>query len=175
MSDPRSPTSIRPALAKPPTSIVLPPIAEAATPTEPQSPAKCTLASRVGDSLLRGYAPELGSPDTTEGTLDESKSKHNDSQTSASSAVDSCNAASLPASPTLASAIQSSSFQAGHKRNALSVESIPQQTIMKALASARRNQNPHNLSLASTLSGMIAAQSNTVDNRPGTASSQQPS
>jgi NAD+ kinase len=39
---------------------------------------------------------------------------------------------------------------------------------MKALASAGRNHNPHNLSLASSLSGMIASQ----DQRPGTATSQ---
>jgi NAD+ kinase len=42
---------------------------------------------------------------------------------------------------------------------------------MKALASAGRNHNPQNLSLSSSLSGMIAAQHNT-GNRPGTATSQ---
>jgi NAD+ kinase len=54
----------------------------------------------------------------------------------------------------------------GHHKDALSVESIPQQTIMKALASASRNQNPHNLSLA----GMIAGQSST-EVRPESSSS----
>jgi NAD+ kinase len=42
---------------------------------------------------------------------------------------------------------------------------------MKALASSSRSPNFHNLSIASSLSGMIAAQ-NGGDNRPGTASSQ---
>ncbi|KAH8657460.1 NAD kinase associated with ferric reductase, partial [Tricladium varicosporioides] len=58
-----------------------------------------------------------------------------------------------------------------HRKNALSVESIPRQTIMKALASAGRNHNPHNLSLASSLNGMINNQGQ-ADNRPGTATSQ---
>ncbi|RFU24106.1 hypothetical protein B7463_g12233, partial [Scytalidium lignicola] len=76
---------------------------------------------------------------------------------------------SFPLSPLL-SAPTTKSFER-HNRNALSVESVPRQTIMKALASAGRAHNPHNLSLASSLSGMIAAQ-NPADNRPGTASSQ---
>jgi len=42
---------------------------------------------------------------------------------------------------------------------------------MKALASSGRNHNPQNLSIASTLSSMIAAQ-NGGESRPGTASSQ---
>lgn len=57
-------------------------------------------------------------------------------------------------------------YTRGHRKDALSIDNIPQQTIMKALASANRNQNPRNLSLA----GMIAGQSNT-EVRPESASS----
>ncbi|KAH8815269.1 NAD kinase associated with ferric reductase [Xylogone sp. PMI_703] len=77
---------------------------------------------------------------------------------------------SFPLSPLLATHPPPKSFE-GRNKNALSVESVPKQTIMKALASANRIHNPHNLSLASSLSGMIASQ-NPTDNRPGTASSQ---
>jgi NAD+ kinase len=75
-------------------------------------------------------------------------------------------AASLPASPLLSQPPKS--FRS-HRKNALSVQSIPRQTIIKALASGR-NHGPQNLSIASALSGMIAAQNG--GNRPGTASSQ---
>jgi NAD+ kinase len=74
---------------------------------------------------------------------------------------------SLPASPLLP---QSPKSFRSHRKNALSVQSVPRQTIIKALASGRSHglQTP---SIASALSGMIAAQ-NGGDNRPGTASSQ---
>jgi NAD+ kinase len=55
----------------------------------------------------------------------------------------------------------------GHRKNALSHDSIPRQTLMKALASVARNSKPEPLSL----SGMLSAQ-NGVDNRPTTPSSQ---
>ena len=58
-----------------------------------------------------------------------------------------------------------------HRKNALSIESVPRQTIMKALASVARSNKPQALSL----NGMLSAQSHTVgvDSRPTTASSQQ--
>ncbi|KAI2614591.1 ATP-NAD kinase [Hypoxylon fragiforme] len=56
-----------------------------------------------------------------------------------------------------------------HHKNAPSVESIPRQTLMKALASVARNNKPEALSL----NGMLSA-SSAVDKRPGNpASSQQ--
>lgn len=44
----------------------------------------------------------------------------------------------------------------GHRQNALSVESIPRQTIMKALASVARNNKPEALSLNSMLTAQAA-------------------
>lgn len=72
---------------------------------------------------------------------------------------------SVPTSPYFPS-LSSANSSLDHQKNALSVESIPQQTIMKALASANRNQNPYNLSLA----GMIAGQ-NSSEVRPESSSS----
>ena len=114
---------------------------------------------------MREYAQQLGSFNTSLESA-EVRQKNAAAPTTLESSFG--DTTSLPSSP-LFSSKPSGSFQNGHRKNALSVESIPQQTIMKALASSRRNQNPHGLSLASTLSGMIAAQN---DNRPGTASSQ---
>lgn len=54
-----------------------------------------------------------------------------------------------------------------HSKSALSVESIPRQTIMKALASVARNNKPEALSLTS----MLSAQSG-PEGRPSSSSSQ---
>lgn len=58
----------------------------------------------------------------------------------------------------------------GHKKNALSIESVPRQTIMKALASVARNNRPQPLSLSGMLSAHNIPQDG--DNRPSTSSSQ---
>jgi NAD+ kinase len=55
----------------------------------------------------------------------------------------------------------------GHRRNAPSHDSIPRQTIMKALASVARSNKPEALSL----NGMLSVQGG-VERRPSTASSQ---
>ncbi|KAK3341182.1 ATP-NAD kinase-like domain-containing protein [Lasiosphaeria hispida] len=59
----------------------------------------------------------------------------------------------------------------GHRKNALSIESVPRQTILKALASVARSNKPQALSL----NGMLSAhnQPNGAEHRPSTASSQQ--
>ncbi|KAI1082818.1 ATP-NAD kinase [Whalleya microplaca] len=54
----------------------------------------------------------------------------------------------------------------GHQKNATSVESVPRQTIMKALASVARSNKPEELSL----NGMLSAHS-TADRRPSTSAS----
>jgi NAD+ kinase len=55
----------------------------------------------------------------------------------------------------------------GHRKNALSIESVPRQTIMKALASVARNNKPESLSLT----GMLSVQSG-AEGRPSSSSSQ---
>ncbi|KAL2174661.1 ATP-NAD kinase-like domain-containing protein [Thermothelomyces heterothallicus CBS 202.75] len=59
----------------------------------------------------------------------------------------------------------------GHRKNAPSTESVPRQTILKALASVARNNKPQALSLTGMLSAHSA--SNGADDRPESASSQQ--
>ncbi|KAI3328894.1 ATP-NAD kinase [Xylariaceae sp. AK1471] len=54
----------------------------------------------------------------------------------------------------------------GHRKNALSLEPVPRQTILKALASVARSKKPDALSLNS----MLSAHSNT-DRRPSTSAS----
>ncbi len=171
--DLRSPTAIHPALTKP-DNLPLPRIEEDTT-SKPASQPPMTLngmncPSSIGNSLLREYAHQLGPLNTTDyiNGNDQSASLSTPVIAGNDSSIEST--APLPSSPLTAKAPRS--FQAHRKiANALSVESIPRQTIMKALASSGRNHNPQNLSIASTLSSMIASQ-NGGDSRPGTASSQ---
>ena len=76
---------------------------------------------------------------------------------------------SVPATPAPAPA--SFAPPRGHRKNAPSIESVPRQTIMKALASVARNNKPQALSLTGMLS--VHGAQNGADNRPGSASSQQ--
>ncbi|KAK0657517.1 ATP-NAD kinase-like domain-containing protein [Cercophora newfieldiana] len=81
--------------------------------------------------------------------------------------------ANLPASLSLSPPRLSEPRASGHKRNALSIESVPRQTIMKALASVARNNKPQALSLNGMLSAHSQQPPSGADNRPSTASSQQ--
>ncbi|KAI1336814.1 ATP-NAD kinase [Xylariaceae sp. FL0016] len=56
----------------------------------------------------------------------------------------------------------------GHRKNALSTESVPRQTLMKALASVARNNKPEALSL----NGMLSAQAS-GERRPSTSTTSQ--
>ena len=64
-----------------------------------------------------------------------------------------------------------------HRQNALSIESIPRQTVIKALASVARKSRPEALSLAGMLSAQNAppgkGSGSAADGRPATSSSQQ--
>jgi NAD+ kinase len=175
--DPRSPVSLHSALDRvtKPDSNSLPKIDEASALESlkgPASPSKRDVVNgtpTIGDSLLRNY--QLEHINTSAFC---SQDLEYDPETTFSAATtvghnSPSEISSVPTSPSYPSKA-SKSFK-GHRKNALSVESIPRQTIMKALASAGRNHNPQNLSLSSSLSGMIAAQHYT-DNRPGTATSQ---
>lgn len=170
--DLRSPTSIHPTLTKP-DNLPLPKIDEVPSPeTGEPSPNKVNgmkcKSSSLGNSLLREYARQLGPLNTSDNINEQDDSEP---ITAATTAVEYCSSdltASLSSSP---GTLKTPHSYQNHRKNALSVESVPRQTIMKALASANRNHNPQNLSIASTLSNMIAAQNN-GDSRPGTASSQ---
>jgi NAD+ kinase len=167
MSDIRSPTSIHPALTHP---HHLPPTTfentsdEAATPSATAQSFSMsnglTTKSNIGNNLLRGYAEQFGS-------LNALDTNHSDDDlpelSSASATTLGSDSVSVPSSPIFSSRA-TRNFRS-HSKNALSVESIPRQTILKALASSKRDHNPQNLSL-----GNMKSIPN--DNRPGTASSQ---
>jgi NAD+ kinase len=125
----------------------------------------CTASS--GDSAPAECAVQLNATSTDCALSAENKPSSSPDVLSADGRGLSEVAASLPGSPLLSQPPKS--FR-GHRKNVLSVQSIPRQTIIKALASGR-SHGPQNLSIASALSGMIAAQ-NGGENRPGTASSQ---
>jgi NAD+ kinase len=140
---------------------------------KPQSPTKqqhgLTGVPKIGDALLREYAQQLGPLNTNSyGELDNDPSESSFSAATTVGHNSPNDSASLPTSPAFKT--RAAQKLHSHRKNALSVESIPRQTIMKALASAGRNHNPNNLSLNSSLSGMIASQGQ--DNCPGTATSQ---
>ncbi|TVY93764.1 NAD(+) kinase [Lachnellula willkommii] len=180
MSDLRSPTatSIHPALAinKPPSSSLTK--IDESFPSQdsgfkPQSSAKkqhgLNHPPNLGDALLREYAQQLGPLNTdTYGDIDNDPPESSFSAATTVGQNSPSDSASLPSSPAFAT--RAAQKFHNHRKNALSVESIPRQTILKALASAGRNHNQNNLSLTSSLSGMVSSQGQ--DNRPGTASSQ---
>lgn len=119
--------------------------------------------SSVGGTLLREYANQLGSLNTSDHPHDD----HPETTLSAATTVGDETldvTTSLPTSPFFPKAQNFIS----HRKNALSVESIPRQTVLKALASAGRNHQ--NLSITASLSNAMATQNR--EERPGTASSQ---
>lgn len=169
--DLRSPTTIHPALIKP-DNLPLPRIGESPTSQSaiqsPVTPNGMNCSSSIGNPLSREYALQLGPLIKTDNLNDNDLSSSFSTATTVGDDSSNESIASLPSYPVAAKTPKS--FQA-HRKCVLSVESIPRQTIMKAIASSNRNNSPHNLSIASTLSSMIAAQ-NGGENTPGTASSQ---
>ncbi|KAK2628057.1 hypothetical protein QTJ16_002703 [Diplocarpon rosae] len=171
MTDLHSPTSIHPALTTL-NHLPLPSIDEAVKLSPPQdAPSRACPKNGVngshgiGDNLLRDYAYQLGPLDTTHTyDVDNDPSESSFSATTTLGQNSPSDTASSSTSPVFPA--RSSKATLAHRQNALSIESIPRQTIIKALASAGRNHNPRNLSLP----GMLAAQ-NQMENRPGTATS----
>ena len=171
-----SPTSIHPAFSQlhNPTQQTLASIDEAstsqrATDNKPQSRSAnfngLNRSSGTGVTRLREHAQPLDLVSTNSYDLD-----HDPSESSFSTATTvgqncPCDSSSLPSFPVLHSEPAKPTY--GHRKNALSVESVPRQTIIKALASAGRNHNPQNLSLAGIVSGHTL-----MEKRPGTAQSQ---
>ncbi|KAJ5032527.1 uncharacterized protein L3040_009128 [Drepanopeziza brunnea f. sp. 'multigermtubi'] len=185
MPDIYSPTSIHPALTDPnnlplrpslPHPLPLPGIDEASSqhhsPQDASSRAPTTTRNglnvpcSIGDSLLRDYTHQLGQLNT-KCDVDHDPSESSFSAASTVGQNSPSDSASLPASPIFPTRRSSKTPRFTHRKNTLSVESIPKQTILKALASTERNPNPQNLSL----SGMISAH-NQMANRPGSATSQ---
>jgi NAD+ kinase len=191
MSDIHSPTSIHPALTKPDH---LPPSSHKnnglstsehhvavqnqglLSSTQSNGLNRSAKASASLGQTLREYAFQLDPLNTSTYNSEDPSDEQPESTFSAATTVggspSEASTTSLPSSPTFPLRIPKT-FK-GHRKNALSVESIPRQTMMKALASSGRNYNvnsPQNLSIAPSLSGVLSQQ-NGCDPRPGTASSQ---
>ena len=111
--------------------------------SDPDRPSSSTSTITAGTSLLRDYACHI---DPSQTPSDVHASDHHPrAHTSAPQKADPRDDAavlSLPSSPFLP--LRSAASLKAHNRNALSIDSIPRQTIMKALASRPSVSNPNN-------------------------------
>ncbi|KAI9730463.1 MAG: NAD(+) kinase [Claussenomyces sp. TS43310] len=171
MADLREATSIHPSLAKASGFPHKKNDQVSTADAEPRSLTGSNVNSSVGigGTLLRDYASQLGPLDSSSYVHDNEPMGPPISTVSTVGDTPHKSRHSLPSTPFLSAKTQQT--LQNRRRNALSVETIPRQTIMKALASAGRNQNPQNLTTASSLAGMMAAP-NGGETRSGTASSQ---
>jgi len=169
----RTPTSIHPALTNPHNTHHLQAIDEASviqglsnTPSQTPCISNDALIKAVaGAPLLLDKPLQLAPLDTNSYDVDNDPSECSFSSATTVGQNSPSDTTSLPASPTFSSRAPNSIFT--HRKNALSVESIPRQSIIKALAAVGRNHNSQNLILPSTMVGQ-----NMMENRPGTATSQ---
>lgn len=169
MSDLRSPTSIHPSLTKIIDNSPQTVFDEAVTPSVT---AQSFLGSNglnsklnTGDNLRREQGVQFGSLNTIETNFpdnDPSESSTDASTTFSAATTVGSDSASVPSSPVFPT--RASRTFHNHCKNALSVDAIPRQTILKALASSKREHNPQSLSFANMKSPPTE--------RPGTASSQ---
>ncbi|KAL2072590.1 hypothetical protein VTL71DRAFT_11933 [Oculimacula yallundae] len=171
MSDPRSPTSIHPALTNPDNRL-LPIIDEGSSfafqkdvQSLPSTNNGLKVPAGTGDNLLRDYAQQLGPLNTTNAyDIDNDPSESSFSAATTVGQNSPSDSASLPSSPVFPTQPAKPKFT--HRKNALSVESIPRQSIIKALAASARTHNPRDLSLT----GMVSAHQ--MENRRGSSASQ---
>ncbi|EGS19058.1 NAD+ kinase-like protein [Thermochaetoides thermophila DSM 1495] len=158
--DPTTPTRTFVRLPPALSSYLTPAIPTPTTDTAPETPRVIpqSVAARDADRVAQPQSQSLVAPaaaSSTPNTSDNYKPNH---PAQVAAHQNSQNFRLQPA-PALAR---------GHKKNALSIESVPRQTIMKALASVARNNKPEALSLTSMLSANAPG-----DNGPASASSQQ--
>ncbi|OGM47278.1 NAD+ kinase Utr1 [Aspergillus bombycis] len=121
--------------------------------SDPDRPSSSTSTITAGTSLLRDYACHID-PSQTPNDVPASDHHRPSAPTRASQKADPRDDAavlSLPSSPFLP--LRSAASLKAHNRNALSTDSIPRQTIMKALASrpSISNHNNPNVPLAASL------------------------
>lgn len=134
------------------------------------------MPSGVGDSLLREYGVQID-PLQTNGEHNPLEHGHQTvlNATSASSPVDIVPdeaAASLPNSPPFALRAPKSFLK--HRKNVRSTDSIPRQTIMKAIASRQPNPTSGAGQIATSLTGLLNshAENENKEFRPTSSSSQ---
>ncbi|KAI9844656.1 MAG: NAD(+) kinase, partial [Pleopsidium flavum] len=123
-----------------------------------QTPADTT-SSSIGDSLLREYAVHLD-PLNTNGETHANYGPEESSSTisQASTQVDNSPqdyATSLPTSPLFP--LRAPKSFLNHRKGVLSIETIPRQTILKALVSRPPNAGIPTMPLTASLSGLLSA------------------
>jgi len=132
-----------------------------------------TPSSSIGDTLLREYALYLDPLNTNGEThANYGAEEPSSSISQASTQVDGSPqdyATSLPSSPQFPLRVPKSFLN--HRKGAVSVESIPRQTILKALASRPPNAGNPTMPLTASLSGLLSPSVH-HDTTPSTTSSQ---
>lgn len=127
--------------------------------------------SSLGNSLLREYALQLGSLNheglARHNDLDDNDNDHFKRETSFSAASTVADHSATELSPPVTAVFKRN--LPIHRKNVLSVDSVPRQTIMKALASRR---NGPGLSIAPSLSTTLASAASDKETCPATSSSQ---
>ncbi|CZS98321.1 probable UTR1 protein, associated with ferric reductase activity [Rhynchosporium agropyri] len=119
----------------------------------------------TGDNLLRENTQQLGPLNTRHSyDFDNDPSESSFSAASTVGQNSPSDSASLPASPAFPPRPAKSPFS--HRKNALSVESVPRQSLIKALAASSRNHNPRDLSLP----GMVSSHNQMAIRREGSTS-----
>jgi NAD+ kinase len=123
-------------------------------------------SAKPGDSLQREHALKLG-PLNIDGKSQQA-TENTEPLSAATTTVDEVSPQpSLPSSPLLK--LRAPKSFLNHRMNALSIDSIPRQTIMKALASRPPNSATP-FSISASLNDIVNSQTG-LDNLPGTASS----
>ncbi|KAK3394453.1 ATP-NAD kinase-like domain-containing protein [Podospora didyma] len=171
-----SPTAIHPALIRPPADLPLPSLEQCMSAGVNKDP----VSSSDDHHPLSSPTPSavhahMSTPDLPISPRNVSHHHQDSTPVSAqpSSLGDPPPVTDLSGStPSLSSLLQSPpSHPVGHRKNALSIESVPRQTIMKALASVARSNKPEALSLTGMLSAHTMPKAGDV--RPSSSSSQQ--
>src|SRR5262249_52374181 len=134
-----SPTSIHPALSSPFPSLV-----------SPNPNAKSDGADAMSTLRLKSSNALKDAPNSQHSVLsiDTAKSSLRNIDPSEPSSA----AATLESVPQLPDSFSTRTNPFGHRKNGLSIESIPRQTLLKALAGSGRKEKPEALSLGGVLS-----------------------
>ncbi|KAB8298989.1 hypothetical protein EYC80_001126 [Monilinia laxa] len=156
MSDIRSPTLIHPTLTKlndPPQQPSQTVFDEVVTPSATAQSFSgfngLTSKLNTGENLRRDQTVQFASLNAIETNFrdnDLSESSTNASTTFSTASTIGSDSASVPSSPVFP--IRTSRTSHNNSKNSLAFDTIPRQTIIKALVSSTREHNPQNLSLA---------------------------
>jgi NAD+ kinase len=121
------------------------------------------LSLSIGDTLLSDYAQQLGPLHTHGASTREEGKEDNSPAPLASKAPSSITESTkkhdgLTAPPRLHFRAGAKPYITQHRKGGLSLDAVPRQTIMKALASQHATSESHPRSITATVSGLMSAQ-----------------